>query len=128
MVGITRFGNSSSLRSNTEIKTETIMEFTSNISFRIILIGDASELNNNKNSVIDTVKKQFNLDDDKTSIIYLSDNVYPSGIPEEGSKNYEEAINILRYQASVGMKSSTQVYFVPVITIGDVAKQMAGKN
>ena len=83
------------------------------ISYRIILIGDAGELKENKNAVIDAVKKQFNLNDNKTAIIYLGDNVYPSGIPEEGSKNYEEAINILRYQSSVGMESNAEVYFVP---------------
>lgn len=83
------------------------------ISYRIILIGDAGELKNSKNSVIDAVKKQYNLDDGKTAIIYLGDNVYPSGIPDEESKNYEEAVNIIRYQASLGLASTAQVYFIP---------------
>ena len=83
------------------------------ISYRIILIGDAGELKEAKNGVIDAVKKQYNLNDNKTAIVFLGDNVYPSGIPEEESKNYEEAINIIRYQASLGMESTVQVYFIP---------------
>ncbi|MGE5108517.1 MAG: hypothetical protein ACM3H8_13280, partial [Sphingobacteriales bacterium] len=48
-----------------------LLSQNSNLSYRIILIGDAGELKSNKNGVIDAVKKQFDLNDNKTAVIYL---------------------------------------------------------
>lgn len=83
------------------------------VVYRVILIGDAGELMNEKNNVVDAVKKKFDLTNNKTAIIYLGDNIYPKGMPDEDSKDYKEAGNIITYQASLGLKSSAKIIFIP---------------
>jgi len=44
------------------------------VVYRVILIGDAGELKNEKNNVVDAVKKKFDLNNKKTitSNLYIS--------------------------------------------------------
>lgn len=83
------------------------------VVYRVILIGDAGELTNEKNNVVDAVKKKFDLNNNKTTIIYLGDNIYPKGMPDEESKDYNNSKNIITYQASLGLQSSAKVIFIP---------------
>jgi hypothetical protein len=83
------------------------------VTYRVILIGDAGELKNEKNSVVDAVRKKFDLNNNKTTVIYLGDNIYPKGMPDEESSDYEESKNIITYQASLGLQSSTKIIFIP---------------
>src|SRR6188768_896094 len=52
---------------------------TDTISQRIILIGDAGELTNGKHPVVDAIKQFIKLDK-KTTVIFLGDNLYDSGL------------------------------------------------
>jgi len=84
------------------------------VLYRVILIGDAGELKNEKNSVVDAVKKKFDLNNNKTTIVFLGDNIYPTGLPDESDTDaYDKAKNIIRYQASLGLQSSANVIFIP---------------
>jgi hypothetical protein len=83
------------------------------VVYRVILIGDAGELKNEKNNVVDAVKKKFDLNNKKTIIIYLGDNIYPSGMPDEENADYNAATKIISYEASLGLQSSARVIFIP---------------
>ena len=57
------------------------------IDQRIILIGDAGQLTGGKHPIVDAVRRFIQLDK-KTTIIFLGDNLYPKGLPDENSINY----------------------------------------
>jgi len=72
---------------------------------RVILIGDAGRLRNGKNPVVDAVSARYDLDNIRTTLVYLGDNVYPHGLEDETSPNYDSLTAILGYQAQPGLAS-----------------------
>jgi hypothetical protein len=54
---------------------------------RVVLIGDAGALFDGKLPVLDGVKKLVPLDK-KTTVVYLGDNIYPEGLPDEQRTTY----------------------------------------
>ncbi|WP_341841513.1 hypothetical protein [Chitinophaga caseinilytica] len=51
------------------------------IQQRIILIGDAGEMRNGINPVVDAVRRNFKLNEGRHTVLFLGDNVYPLGLP-----------------------------------------------
>lgn len=82
------------------------------IMTRIVLIGDAGELTLGRHPVVSAVKKNVKFDE-KTSIIYLGDNLYKTGLPDNSLPTYEIAKAPLDSQIHVAPNSKTEVYFVP---------------
>ncbi len=80
---------------------------------RLILIGDAGRLLNGRNPVVDAVKARYAFDDPRTTLLYLGDNVYPHGLPDESDPTYESSTEILRYQAELGLGGRSRVLFIP---------------
>lgn len=80
---------------------------------RIILIGDAGEMHNGKNAVVDAVRRNMNLNQGKNTVLFLGDNVYPLGLPDALAKNYDEARSILDYQVSLVKDTKADGIFVP---------------
>src|SRR4051794_5638595 len=81
------------------------------IQQRIIFIGDAGELGSQQNSVIRGAASKILRD--KTTVIYLGDNIYPTGMGLPGSKEEEQTKEILRAQYSPMRIQSAPVYFLP---------------
>ena len=79
---------------------------------RIILIGDAGELTNGHHPVVAAVRKNVILDK-KTTIIFLGDNLYKTGLPDEGTNNYNKIKAPLDSQLVIAKGTDAQVYFVP---------------
>src|SRR5688572_14850030 len=79
---------------------------------RIILIGDAGELHNGGHPVVDWVRKNVDLNDERNLIVYLGDNIYPLGLPTEGEPTYAESKRILDYQINLVRDKKAKVYFV----------------
>ncbi len=80
---------------------------------RIILIGDAGGLIDNKNPVIDAVASKYDFNDKTNTLIYLGDNLYPMGLYRPTNPLYEKAVAILNYQASIGINKKADVIFIP---------------
>jgi len=81
---------------------------------RVILIGDAGELHKDgHNAVVDAVKQRINLQDNRNTVLFLGDNVYPLGLPDEGSGRYDAARQILDYQVNLVRNTNTQAIFIP---------------
>ncbi|WP_160713834.1 BamA/TamA family outer membrane protein [Chitinophaga solisilvae] len=81
---------------------------------RIILIGDAGELHNNhRNPVVDAVRKLYDLQEDKNTILFLGDNVYPKGLPDSTTPAYPDAKEILDYQINLVRGTNTRGIIIP---------------
>jgi hypothetical protein len=82
------------------------------IQNRIILIGDAGSLVNGKSVVLDAVKKQFKFDK-KTTIIFLGDNLYDYGFPNEYHEHYLREKEALDSQIMIAKGTPAKVFMIP---------------
>lgn len=83
------------------------------INQRIFLIGDAGELQANKHPVVDWLKKNVNWDDERNTVLFLGDNIYPYGLPLEGDPTYDISKKILDYQIDLVRGKKARAYFIP---------------
>ena len=90
----------------------TTVHAQDSIQARIILIGDAGQLTNGKHPVVNAVKKNIPLTE-KTTIIYLGDNLYRTGLPDNSLPTYAMAKAPLDTQIHIADNSKAKVYFVP---------------
>jgi hypothetical protein len=82
------------------------------IQARIVLIGDAGDLKNGKHPVLQAVRQKAKLDKN-TVIVYLGDNLYSTGLPDEQAPLYDIRRAILDSQVSIADKTDAKVYFLP---------------
>jgi hypothetical protein len=78
---------------------------------RVILIGDAGEISKFQQHIIPLAAGM--VIKDKTTVLYLGDNIYPTGMALPGSKNEQATGDILRSQFSPMRSNGAAVYFVP---------------
>src|SRR5258708_40146900 len=80
---------------------------------RLYLVGDAGELREGRHPVCDWLKQHVDWNDSSNVLVYLGDNIYPHGMPPEGSKDLDMARKILDYQVGVVAGKNARTYFVP---------------
>jgi hypothetical protein len=80
---------------------------------RIFLVGDAGELKDGHHPVCDWLKAHIDWDDTSNVLVYLGDNIYPRGMPAEGSPDLDKAREILDYQVSVVEGKKARAFFIP---------------
>ncbi|HEX6846485.1 MAG TPA: metallophosphoesterase, partial [Chitinophagaceae bacterium] len=85
---------------------------TDTISQRIVLIGDAGELTNGRHPVVEAIKQSIKLDK-KTTVLYLGDNLYDTGLPDDQSAQYQAAKAVLDSQLSVVENTPARVIMIP---------------
>lgn len=85
---------------------------TDSIQARIILIGDAGELNYGREPVIDAARHLIPLDSN-TTVIYLGDNIYNYGLPEDFMPGYAQAKSVLDSQINIAKGTDAKVVFIP---------------
>ncbi len=78
---------------------------------RIILIGDAGEMDEQQGSVITDAAQRIL--SGKTTVFYLGDNIYPRGIGLPDSKEQAETEKILQSQYKPVREKGAPVYFIP---------------
>ena len=84
------------------------------IKFRVYLIGDAGELEDQHHPVIEKVRQKAQASPSIPShIIYLGDNIYPLGMPPVGTEERPEAENILKTQLDLYTTISGKIWMVP---------------
>ncbi len=81
------------------------------ISYRIILIGDAGEMG--KEQVAELSFAANSIMKNKTTVIYLGDNIYPKGMALPGSTDTERTESILRSEYMPMRVKGAPVYFIP---------------
>ena len=82
------------------------------IAARIVLIGDAGELVDGRQPVIDAVR-QFVPLDKKTTVVFLGDNLYSAGLPDDQQSNYWQYKAVLDTQVNLVNKTPAKAYFIP---------------
>src|SRR5215204_7481273 len=85
---------------------------TDTISQRIILIGDGGELTNGKHPVVEAIKQFIKLDK-KTTVLFLGDNLYSTGLPDDQSAQYQAAKAVLDSQLSVAENTQARILMIP---------------
>jgi hypothetical protein len=63
----------------------------SRIDHRLLLIGDAGDANPNGEPALQTLSEQVRLLPDRTTVVFLGDNIYERGMPEAGASEPAEA-------------------------------------
>lgn len=79
---------------------------------RIILIGDAGQLTEGRHPVVSAVQKHVKFND-KTIVLYLGDNLYKTGLPDNSIPTYAVAKAPLDSQIHISPNPDTRVYFIP---------------
>ncbi len=82
------------------------------ITARIVLIGDAGQLTNGRNPVVDAARKSV-MFDKKTTVIYLGDNLYKTGLPDNAMPNFALAKAPLDSQVLIAKGTDAKVFFIP---------------
>ncbi|MEP6684845.1 MAG: metallophosphoesterase [Parafilimonas sp.] len=95
----------------------TVAAQDDSIQARIVIIGDAGSLKkdaqgNQRHYVVSAVKKTIPLNE-KTTVIYVGDNLYYTGLPNEQLPNYDIRRAVLDSQALIAKDTKAKVYFMP---------------
>src|SRR5882672_11214708 len=91
--------------SATNIATDTIVT-------RIVLVGDGGKLTNGHQIVVDAIRRTVPMDA-RTSIIFLGDNSYEMGLPDEQFGTYNASKMVLDSQIFVAEGTPARVFMVP---------------
>ena len=80
---------------------------------RIVLIGDAGALTPDKHhTVVEAVEKYIPMDE-RTTVLFLGDNLYRHGLPDDQYQAYQAAKAVLDSQANIADHFKGKVYFIP---------------
>ncbi|MBL4669961.1 MAG: metallophosphoesterase [Flavobacteriales bacterium] len=79
----------------------------------IFLVGDAGEPEAKTFKVFDALLKQVKPIEEKSTIIFLGDNIYPGGMPNKTEKGRVEAEEIILYQLNRLKQSKAKTYYIP---------------
>ena len=91
---------------------QLVVNAQDSIQARIILIGDAGQLTNGRHPVVAAAKNHIKMDA-KTTVVFLGDNLYKTGLPDNSLPTYDIAKAPLDSQIQIAGKSKAKVYFVP---------------
>lgn len=81
------------------------------IKYRTIFIGDAGEINSKQLKVISAAAAHILTG--KTSVVYLGDNIYPTGMNLNGGVETETTQKVLQSQFIPMRQKGAPVYFIP---------------
>ncbi len=82
------------------------------ITARIVLVGDAGALVDGEQPVMKAIRTFIPLDR-KTSVVYLGDNLYSEGLPDEQFENYWRYKAVLDTQVNLVNNTPARAYFIP---------------
>ncbi|HAP35831.1 MAG TPA: hypothetical protein DCQ28_07780 [Bacteroidetes bacterium] len=103
-----------SIQSNYVKESYGVSVPTDSIKQTIYLIGDAGEpLVEKKEPVFRLLNNSASVSPANSTIIFLGDNIYPSGLPDSGHSDREEMERRLNEQINIGVESRTRTIFIP---------------
>ncbi len=82
------------------------------IQATIVLIGDAGQLTNGRQPEVDGIRKEVKMNK-KTTVIYLGDNLYKTGLPDDLVPSYDIAKAPLDSQITIAGNAPVNVFFIP---------------
>ncbi|MDZ7624418.1 MAG: metallophosphoesterase [Ignavibacteriaceae bacterium] len=85
-----------------------------NISYKIILIGDAGEpAKDIKEPVLQALKTEASINPDSTLVIFLGDNIYSNGLPAEDDPDRKEYERRIDEQINAIVEAGAKGIFIP---------------
>jgi len=93
------------------IQLAIILHAQDSIRYRVIFIGDAGEINKEQKAIISSAANI--IIPNKTTVMYLGDNIYPRGMGLPGSREEDTTKQILQSQYLPMRSKGAPVYFVP---------------
>ena len=90
----------------------TILFAQDSIQARIVLIADAGELTKGRHPVVSAVRDNIKFDK-KTTILFIGDNLYKHGLPDETTPGFDKIKAALDSQAVIADGTDAMVYFIP---------------
>src|SRR5690349_8253173 len=82
------------------------------ITTRIVLIGDGGQFTGGKHPVSDAIRASVPMDE-KTVVVFLGDNIYKVGLPDDQVITYAIAHNVLDSQVSIVANTKARLYMIP---------------
>ena len=83
------------------------------IAHIVFLIGDAGEAQDKSAEVFNAFLKQVKPLENKSTILFLGDNIYPGGMPNKTENGREEAEYIILYQLNRLRQSKANTFYIP---------------
>lgn len=88
-------------------------ELLDSVEHVVFLIGDAGEPENKTSKVFDSFLRQAKPIENNSTVIFLGDNIYPGGMPNQTEEGRKEAEDIILYQLNRLKKIKTKTYYIP---------------
>jgi len=82
------------------------------LQMRIVLIGDAGQLTKGHHPVVNSVRENIKLDK-KTLVLFLGDNLYKTGLPDDATPTFNIAKAPLDSQVNIAKGTDAKVIFIP---------------
>jgi hypothetical protein len=79
---------------------------------RIVLVGDGGQFTGTRHPVVDAIRKTIPMDS-KTVVLFLGDNVYKVGLPDDQVLTYSIAKNVLDTQLSLVANTKARLFMIP---------------
>lgn len=98
--------------SSEDLKPSNIIIEKEQIKSRILLIGDTGQPQKNEPGLV-KLSQWASFSPEKTTVLFLGDNIYPSGMPEESHSRRAEAERRLTAQIDVIRESGADGIFIP---------------
>ncbi|RVT77388.1 metallophosphoesterase [Flavobacterium sufflavum] len=88
---------------------------TTKIAHRLFLIGDAGNADEeNAKKVLSALKEQLSQSDKNATLLFLGDNIYPKGMPDEKDKAaYDIALEKIKLQLALSKDFKGKTIFIP---------------
>lgn len=80
---------------------------------RVIVVGDGGELTNGVHPVANAIGKHVPVSDAHTTVLFIGDNIYRHGLPDEEDNDYAVKEDVLKKQLEPLFDHKAQVYVVP---------------
>src|ERR1051325_10425597 len=79
---------------------------------RIVLVGDGGELKNEMHPVAQAIRKTVPMDK-RTTVLFLGDNLYRKGLPDDQNAFYTKAKAVLDSQLCIADNTAARIYKIP---------------
>src|ERR1051326_6540672 len=79
---------------------------------RIVLVGYGGELKNEMHPVAQAIRKTVPMDK-RTTILFLGDNLYRTGLPDDQNARYFKMKAVLDSQVSIADNTPARIYMIP---------------
>lgn len=85
----------------------------SNLTYSVFLIGDAGEYKSARDNVLKLATKQLKIAGEKSTVVFLGDNIYQKGLPQEDDPDRKYMEGKLTPQLDVIKNSPGDGYIIP---------------